>query len=50
MPDRRHSVVGDLINFRRLVCSPLNKNSIIFLLGKVIELELTRMAIDVEML
>ena len=31
------SVVGDLINFRGLVYSPMNENGVIFLFGKVIE-------------
>lgn len=31
------SVVGDLINFRGLVYSPLNENGVIFLFGKVME-------------
>lgn len=31
------SVVGDLINFRGLVYSPMNENGVIFLFGKVME-------------
>jgi hypothetical protein len=31
------SVVGDLINFRGLVYSPINENGVIFLFGKVME-------------
>ena len=31
------SIVGDLINFRGLVYSPMNENGVIFLFGKVIE-------------
>jgi hypothetical protein len=31
------SIVGDLINFRGLVYSPINENGVIFLFGKVIE-------------
>ncbi len=31
------SVVGDLINFRGLVYSPVNENGVIFIFGKVIE-------------
>jgi hypothetical protein len=31
------SIVGDLINFRGLVYSPLNENGVIFLFGKVVE-------------
>lgn len=31
----RKSVVGDLINFRGLVCAPVNENGVIFLFGKV---------------
>ncbi len=34
---RGRSIVGDLINFRGLVYSPLNENGVIFLFGKVIE-------------
>ncbi|MFC2164010.1 hypothetical protein ACFLT2_03310 [Acidobacteriota bacterium] len=34
---RSKSIVGDLINFRGLVYSPLNENGVIFLFGKVIE-------------
>lgn len=29
------SIVGDLINFRGLVYSPLNENGVVFLFGKV---------------
>lgn len=32
---KNHSLVGDLINFRGLVYSPLNENGVIFLFGKV---------------
>lgn len=31
------SIVGDLINFRGLVYSPMNENGVIFIFGKVIE-------------
>lgn len=31
------SIVGDLINFRGLVYSPINENGVIFIFGKVIE-------------
>jgi len=31
------SVVGDLINFRGLVYSPINENGVIFIFGKIIE-------------
>lgn len=31
------SVVGDLINFRGLVYSPMNENGVIFLFGKIVE-------------
>jgi predicted DNA-binding protein (MmcQ/YjbR family) len=31
------SVVGDLINFRGLVYSPMNENGVVFLFGKVVE-------------
>ncbi len=34
---RDRSIVGDLINFRGLVYSPINENGVIFLFGKVIE-------------
>lgn len=34
---KEHSVVGDLINFRGLVYSPMNENGVIFLFGKVME-------------
>ena len=34
---KSESVVGDLINFRGLVYSPLNENGVIFLFGKVME-------------
>lgn len=34
---REKSVVGDLINFRGLVYSPINENGVIFIFGKVIE-------------
>lgn len=33
----KKSVVGDLINFRGLVYSPMNENGVIFLFGKVME-------------
>lgn len=29
------SIVGDLINFRGLVYSPMNENGVIFLFGKI---------------
>lgn len=31
------SIVGDLINFRGLVYSPVNENGVVFLFGKVME-------------
>ena len=31
------SIVGDLVNFRGLVYSPINENGVIFMFGKVIE-------------
>lgn len=31
------SIVGDLINFRGLVYSPLNEKGVVFLFGKVVE-------------
>lgn len=34
---KEKSVVGDLINFRGLVYSPVNENGVIFVFGKVIE-------------
>ena len=34
---KEKSVVGDLINFRGLVYSPMNENGVIFLFGKVME-------------
>ena len=34
---KKNSIVGDLINFRGLVYSPINENGVIFLFGKVIE-------------
>lgn len=34
---KEKSVVGDLINFRGLVYSPINENGVIFIFGKVIE-------------
>jgi len=34
---KEKSVVGDLINFRGLVYSPVNENGVIFIFGKVIE-------------
>ena len=34
---KEKSVVGDLINFRGLVYSPMNENGVIFIFGKVIE-------------
>ncbi|NQS98441.1 MAG: hypothetical protein HQ591_08310 [candidate division Zixibacteria bacterium] len=34
---KEKSVVGDLINFRGLVYSPMNENGVIFVFGKVIE-------------
>lgn len=37
MDPTAHSIVGDLINFRGLVYSPLNENGVIFLFGKVAE-------------
>jgi len=33
----KKSIVGDLINFRGLVYSPINENGVIFIFGKVIE-------------
>jgi hypothetical protein len=33
----KKSIVGDLINFRGLVYSPMNENGVIFLFGKVVE-------------
>ena len=35
MPSKDKSVVGDLINFRGLVYSPLNENGVVFLFGRV---------------
>jgi len=37
MADSGQSLVGDLINFRGLVYSPLNENGVVFLFGKVAE-------------
>jgi hypothetical protein len=34
---KEKSVVGDLINFRGLVYSPINENGVIFIFGKIIE-------------
>lgn len=34
---KNRSVVGDLINFRGLVYSPINENGVIFIFGKIIE-------------
>ena len=34
---KEKSLVGDLINFRGLVYSPINENGVIFLFGKIIE-------------
>jgi len=34
---KQKSIVGDLINFRGLVYSPMNENGVIFIFGKVIE-------------
>jgi len=34
---KEKSIVGDLINFRGLVYSPVNENGVIFLFGKIIE-------------
>jgi hypothetical protein len=34
---KERSIVGDLINFRGLVYSPINENGVIFLFGKVVE-------------
>lgn len=34
---KENSIVGDLINFRGLVYSPMNENGVIFLFGKVME-------------
>ena len=34
---KEKSIVGDLINFRGLVYSPINENGVIFIFGKVIE-------------
>ena len=36
-PVKERSIVGDLINFRGLVNSPVNENGVIFLFGKVVE-------------
>lgn len=33
----KKSIVGDLINFRGLVYSPINENGVIFIFGKIIE-------------
>ena len=33
----KRSIVGDLINFRGLVYSPMNENGVIFMFGKIIE-------------
>lgn len=35
--NRKRSIVGDIINFRGLIYSPLNENGVIFLFGKVME-------------
>ena len=37
MTDSKQNLVGDLINFRGLVYSPLNENGVVFLFGKVAE-------------
>jgi len=37
MAGSEQSIVGDLINFRGLVYSPLNENGVVFLFGKVAE-------------
>ena len=37
MAEMEQSLVGDLINFRGLVYSPLNENGVVFLFGKVAE-------------
>ena len=37
MAESKQSIVGDLINFRGLVYSPLNENGVVFLFGKVAE-------------
>lgn len=37
MAESEQSIVGDLINFRGLVYSPLNENGVVFLFGKVAE-------------
>lgn len=37
MENSKSSVVGDLINFRGMVYSPLNENGVVFLFGKVVE-------------
>ena len=37
MEEEKKSIVGDLINFRGMVYSPLNEMGVIFLFGKVIE-------------
>ena len=34
---RKSSIVGDIINFRGLIYSPMNENGVIFLFGKVME-------------
>lgn len=34
---KKKSIVGDLINFRGLVYSPMNENGVIFIFGKIIE-------------
>jgi predicted DNA-binding protein (MmcQ/YjbR family) len=35
--NKQRSIVGDIINFRGLIYSPLNENGVIFLFGKVME-------------
>ena len=37
MADNNKSIVGDLINFRGLVYSPVNESGVVFLFGKVVE-------------
>jgi hypothetical protein len=35
--EKERSIVGDIINFRGLIYSPMNENGVIFLFGKVME-------------
>jgi hypothetical protein len=37
MDNKENSIVGDLINFRGMVYSPLNENGVVFLFGKIVE-------------